>query len=96
MEGARRPVLPDAEGQARLGQAELLGSERVASWERVVDEGEVDAGTSRPLALALTQACGPQEDLEGDGEEREAAICRQKRRQALFRGSGPSNQLAGG
>lgn len=58
MEGARGPIFPDAEGEVRLREAELSGFEGAASWEGGVDEGEVHAGTTRPLALTLTQGCG--------------------------------------
>lgn len=54
VEGARGPVLPDAEGEACIWEAELPGCEGAASWEGGVDEGEVHAGTARPLALAFT------------------------------------------
>lgn len=84
VEGARRPVLPDAEGQARLRDAEVLGFEEATLWEGVIDEGEVDSGTARPMAFTLSLGCGPQEDLEEDGEQGEATICRKNRRQPLF------------
>jgi len=74
VEGARRPVLSDAEGDACFGKAELPGFEGTTSREGSVDEGEVHPGTAWPLALALTQGHRQQEDLEVDGEHREAAI----------------------
>lgn len=82
VEGARRPVLPNAEGEACLGEAELPGFEGATSWEGGVDEGEVHTGTAWPLALALTQGRGRQKDLEVDGEQGEAPICRERRSQA--------------
>lgn len=58
IEGARRPVLPNAKGQACLREAELPGFEGATSREGGVDEGEVHAGTAWPLALALSQGRG--------------------------------------
>lgn len=78
VEGARRPVLPNAEGEASLRKAQLLGFEGATHWEGGVHEGEVHAGTAWPLALALTQGCGRQKDMEVDGEQGEAAICRER------------------
>lgn len=85
VEGARGPVLPDAERQACLRDAEVLGSEGAARWEGVIHEGEVHAGTAWPMAFTLSLGCGPQENLEEDGEQGEATICREERRQPLFR-----------
>lgn len=85
IEGARGPVLPDAEGQACLRDAEIPGSEGATSWEGVIDEGEVHSGTAWPMAFALSLRCGPQEDLEEDGEQGEATVCRERRRQPPFR-----------
>lgn len=58
VEGARRPVLPNAEGEACLRKAELPGLEGAARREGGVHDGEVDAGTAWPLAVTLTQGCG--------------------------------------
>lgn len=85
VEGARGPVLPDAEGHICLRDAEILGFEGATIWEGVVDEGEVYTDTAWPMAFSLSLGCGPQKDLEEDGEQGEATICRKRRRQPLFR-----------
>lgn len=85
VEGARRPVLPDSEGHGCLWDAEILGFEGATIWEGVVDEGEVHTGTAWPMAFSLSLGCGPQKDLEEDGEQGETTICRKRRRQLLFR-----------
>lgn len=78
MEGASWPVFTNAEGEACLREAELPRFQGVTHREGGIDEGEVYAGTAWPLALALTQVCGRQKDLEIDGEQGEAAICRER------------------
>lgn len=55
VEGSRRPILPNAEGQACLGEAEIPGFEGSTSREGSIDEGEVHSGTAWPLALALSK-----------------------------------------
>lgn len=78
VKGARRPVLPNPKGGLPVGEAELPGLEGATGREGGVDEGKVDAGTAWPVAFALPQGCGQQEDLEVDGELGEAAICRER------------------
>ena len=79
MEGARRSVFPNAEGEPCLREAELLGFEGATCWEGGVDKGKVHTGTGWPLAFTLTQGCGQQEDLDVGGKQGKAAICRKRK-----------------
>lgn len=96
VKGARRPVLPNSEGEAGVGEAELPGLEGAARGEGGVDDREVHAGAARPLAFALPQGRGQQEDLEVDGEQGEAAVCREKSAQGVSLTSGGAGQTGEG
>lgn len=79
VEGARRSVFPNAEGEPCLLEAELLGFEGATCWEGGVDKRKVHTGTAWPLAFTLTQGCGQQEDLDVGSKQGKAAICRERK-----------------
>lgn len=54
MEGVRRFVFSNAEGEVCFGEVEFSGFEGVISWEGGVDEGEVYTGIVWLLVFVFT------------------------------------------